>query len=362
VPPKVIHVIDNLEPGGAQHIVVALTRNSSETLVCTLHAKGAQGELIHHFQNVEVLTRTKLAVLPMLFGLVRRVFKYRSSAIFNAHLDASTLFLCLLRKVIDFRLIVTVHATHGQWPGWFRAIFRRVIFYADHVIVESHRARDETLALGMGEDRLTLIPIGTMRTATDLAAATRDIRTELGIGKETPIFLNVARMVPGKGQIHLVRAMASIPQAVAVIVGFGPEEERLRAEATALRLKDRVLFAGMRTDLENFYPAASAFVMPCLDESMGIVIYDALTFRLPVVAYASGSIGEIVIDGENGYLLEPREDELAKALRRILLKETEFKFRSPEDYSAATMVDRHKALYARLMSSRAGPAGRERDA
>lgn len=84
-----------------------------------------------------------------------------------------------------------------------------------------------------------------------------DIRTELGITVDMPIFLNVARMFPGKGQVHLVRAMANVPNAVAVIVGFGPEEERLRAEVARLGLQDRVRFSGWRTDLNNFYSAAS---------------------------------------------------------------------------------------------------------
>jgi glycosyltransferase involved in cell wall biosynthesis len=360
--PEVVHIIDNLQPGGAQHILIALTRNSPEALVCSLHARCTEDELVHHFENVQVLARTKLGILRMLAGLVRLVLKYRSNAIFNAHLDASTLFLCILRRLIEFRLIVTVHATQAQWPAWFRAAFRRVIFHADHVVVESQRALAETRALGIAEERLTLIPLGTMSTPPEKGRVIRDIRAELGIAQKTPIFLNVARMVPGKGQIHLVRAMAAVSEGVAVIVGFGPEEGRLREEVEALGMSDRVLFAGMRTDLENFYPAASAFVMPCLDESMGIVIYDALTFGLPVVAFASGSIGEIVVDGENGYLVDPSEDKLAHALRRILMKETEFRFRAPEEYSAATMVNRHKSLYARLRGAGTGSTKRQPNA
>jgi glycosyltransferase involved in cell wall biosynthesis len=349
--------MDNLAPGGAQHILLALTQADPAARVCVLHAKGGAGEMTDRFPGADILARSKRAIPAIVFGLVRVVLRHRSRAFFNAHLEASTLFMCLLRRLIDFRLVVTVHATQRQWPPWFRAVFRRVIFYADHVIAESQRAYDEIRALGVTEERLALIPIGTLGSAAARGGAARDIRKELDIAPDVPIFLNIARMVPGKGQIDLVRAMADVADAVAVIVGYGPEEDRLRSEVARLGLQERVRFAGLRTDLENFYCTARAFVMPCLDESMGIVIYDALTWRLPVVAYASGSIGEIVSDGENGYLLPPDPGALAAALRRVLQNETAFRFLQAASYSAATMVEGHQALYLELGRKWSQPGG-----
>jgi glycosyltransferase involved in cell wall biosynthesis len=156
--------------------------------------------------------------------------------------------------------------------------------------------------------------------------------------------------------------MADVPGAAAVLVGDGPEEARLREETKVLGLEGRVHFAGLRTDLENFYPVATAFVMPCLDESMGVVIYDALTCKLPVVAYDRGSIAEIVTDRVNGYLLQPDPQALAAALRSVLAKETAFRFLDAQSYSAVTMVERHHALYEELSCRWFGaPSGRSDD-
>lgn len=344
----VTHVIDQLRPGGAQHIVLALAREAPQAHVCALHGNGAGEELTSQFPRAEVLAKSRWAFPAILAGLLRRVLRDRTSAVFVAHLEISTLLLCVLRRFIPFRLVVTVHATHAQWAPWFLRVYRRVIFLADHVIVESHAALEQTRRLGLPEARLTLIPLGTMRPPASLSGVTVDIRRLLGIEPGRPVFLNIARMVPGKGQIHLVRAMAGVPGAVAVLVGDGPEEGRLREEVRLLGLEGRVHFAGLRTDLENFYPVATAFVMPCLDESMGVVIYDALTCKLPVVAYASGSIAEIVTDGVNGYLVPPDPKALAAALQRVLAKETAFMFLDARMYSAVTMVERHHALYEEL--------------
>ena len=345
---EIIHVIDNLEPGGAQHILHALTQDNPTARVCALHSIGGAAEWLDRWPRVEILSRSKYALPVIIFRLVRLIRRNRSHAFFIAHLDASTLLLCLLRRLIHFRLVVTLHAIQGQWPGWFSTVFRRVVLHADHVISGGRRAYDETRALGITDDRITLIPIGSTRSATEGAGVTVDVRAELGIAADTPIFLNIARMVPGKGQIHLVRAMALIPDAVALIVGNGPEEARLRQEVERLGLEGRVRFVGRRTDLNNFYPVARAFVMPCLDESMGVVIYEALIFQLPIVAYASGTIGEIVTDGENGYLLAPDAEVLAAALKKVLRNEIAFRFLPPQNYSAATMLERHRALYLEL--------------
>ncbi len=344
--PFVFHVIDNLEPGGAQNILLALTRGNPEARVCVLHARGGIDAGPLQIAGVETLASSKYAVHSILIGLVRVIQQNRANAFFVAHLDASTILLCVLRKFIDFRLVVTLHAIQAQWPRWFSALFRRVIFYADHVVSGGRTAYDETKALGLPAERITLIPIGSSITIG--AGPSADIRAELGIPADTPIFLNIARMVPGKGQIDLVRAMVHVPQAIAIIVGYGPEDERLRREALALGVAGRIRFVGRRTDLNNFYSTARSFVMPCLDESMGVVVYDALMYQLPVVAYASGTIGEIVKDGINGFLLAPDVAQLAAALNRVLRPETAFQFLPAQSYSAATMLDRHRCLYHQL--------------
>lgn len=346
--PSVIHVIDHVEPGGAQHILAALTESDPSAAVVVLHARGGEGELMHQFPAATILSRHKYAAPWMLLRLVRMIFRYRKQTLFNAHLEGSTLFMCALRRLIDFRLLVTLHARQEQWSKGFVRVFRRIIFWADHVIPESRRVNLEMAELGIRPERMSLIPIGTRSCANGGAQPTTDVRAEFSIAESTPVFLNIARMVPGKGQIHLVRAMAQVPDAVAIIVGDGPEEQRLRLEVERLDLARRVFFAGRRTDLHNFYPIAHAFVMPCVDESMGIVIYDALTFQLPVIAFDSGSIGEIVSDGQNGLLLPVDANLLADALRRVLQPSMRFSFLPASHYSAATMVERHQMLYRRL--------------
>jgi glycosyltransferase involved in cell wall biosynthesis len=176
----------------------------------------------------------------------------------------------------------------------------------------------------------------------------RDIRAELAIAPGDAILLNVARMVRGKGQAEIVRAMVELRgrNVVAVIIGDGPEEVRLKQLVADLGVADRVRFPGPRTDLHNFYNAAAAFLMPCLDESMGVVILEALAYRLPIVAYDSGCISEFIRSGQNGFLVPQDVGALVGAIERVLNERPFLQYDATEEFSMRAMVERFRQILA----------------
>ncbi len=143
-----------------------------------------------------------------------------------------------------------------------------------------------------------------------------------------PTVLFVGRLVERKGIGNLLRAAAGsrLPYRVA-LVGFGPEEARLRSLAAALGLAERVEFAGRVSDgeLSRRYAEADVFVLPATidargdTEGLGVVLLEALAHGLPVVATRRGGIPDIVLDGETGLLVEDGDAAaLARAIERLL--------------------------------------------
>jgi glycosyltransferase involved in cell wall biosynthesis len=105
------------------------------------------------------------------------------------------------------------------------------------------------------------------------------------------------------------------------IVGVGPEESTLRAEATRLGLSRYVRFHS-RVDEDTklkFYQGADLFLFPSLREGFGMAAAEALACGTPVIASRKTSLSEIVLDGESGFLLAHPEDpsELAAAIDRL---------------------------------------------
>jgi glycosyltransferase involved in cell wall biosynthesis len=143
-----------------------------------------------------------------------------------------------------------------------------------------------------------------------------------------PRILFVGRLVARKGVGRLLEALATIAERewTLEIVGFGPERDPLERRAAELGLSDRVEFLGRvsSADLVAAYRRAACFVLPAtLDEradteGLGVVLLEAMSHGVPVIATRRGGIVDIVEDGRTGLLIEDEPAALAKAVASIL--------------------------------------------
>jgi glycosyltransferase involved in cell wall biosynthesis len=160
-----------------------------------------------------------------------------------------------------------------------------------------------------------------------VAAATADangLREELAIPADAPLVAEVGRLCDVKGQRELIDAVARIPGARAVLVGAdleqgGAYERTLRHRADELGVTDRVVFAGYRDDAARVVAAADVLALPSWTEGLPLVVLEAMALGRPVVATTVGGTPELVLDGETGLLVPPRDVEaLTAALKRVL--------------------------------------------
>jgi glycosyltransferase involved in cell wall biosynthesis len=140
-----------------------------------------------------------------------------------------------------------------------------------------------------------------------------EVKEEFGIDPHSKIIGNIANLYPGKGHRYLLEAARIIldryPDTVFVIVGKEKnikDLEELLNLTKHLGIQDRIIFTGFRQDTYRIIPAFDIFVLPSLWEGFGIVLLEAMSFEKPVVASNVDGIPEIVDDGENGFLVEPR--------------------------------------------------------
>jgi len=155
-------------------------------------------------------------------------------------------------------------------------------------------------------------------------------RNKYNIPLNAPLVGTVGRLRPWKGQDRFLQAMArvaeeTIPAAWFVVVGgvpFGSPDDYpkcLRHLAADLGLADRVIFTGHLADVRPALAAMDAFVHPGDPEPFGLVNLEAMAMGKPVVAFAHGALPEIVVDGETGVLVPPRDEmALAEAVVALL--------------------------------------------
>lgn len=183
------------------------------------------------------------------------------------------------------------------------AYLRRFHNRATTTLVPSPEARN-ALA-GRGFQRLALLGRGVDTRLFHPGSRSRALRAEWGAGPESPVALHVGRIAPEKNLEGLIAAFRAIrqrvPEAVLVVVGDGPNGERLAAA-----LPDIVL-TGTRTgeELAEHYASGDLFLFPSTTETFGNVVTEAMASGLAVVAFDRAAAGQYIRDGDNGRLLPP---------------------------------------------------------
>jgi glycosyltransferase involved in cell wall biosynthesis len=183
----------------------------------------------------------------------------------------------------------------------------------DHLITVAANFRQ----LPNRNERITVIPNG-----VDMARFHRPLPWP-----EQFRLLYVGRFDPVKGVDLLIEALAELKQRgrtlPLTLIGFGPEEPRLRELAVQRGVDGQVTFAGkvLGDALMEAYGRCSLFVLPSLSEGQPLTLLEAWAARRPVLATAVGDNPVHVRDGENGFLVPPGDaralaDAIEKALRR----------------------------------------------
>ena len=158
--------------------------------------------------------------------------------------------------------------------------------------------------------------------AADPETCTR-LREELGLDSAHPVLLNVGRLVPVKGQEHLIPMMLRIrerwPRAKLLIAGEGFLRQQLEQLVQEHGLGDAVALLGSRSDVNDLLAVSDLLVLSSESEAAPLPPMEAMRAGKPVVATAVGGVSEIVEDGVSGYVV-PRADPeaMAAAVLKIL--------------------------------------------
>ena len=141
--------------------------------------------------------------------------------------------------------------------------------------------------------------------------------------------LFVGRLAERKGVRYLIDAVADLPAGLRphlTIIGDGPERVALEAQARARGAGDRVTFRGWVTpeELDAAYAAASVFVLPAVvdargdTEGLGMVLLEAMTYRVPVISTPLGGVTDIVQHDSTGLLVPPNDASALAAAITLL--------------------------------------------
>ena len=204
----------------------------------------------------------------------------------------------------------------GRLPRPFHlleALLVRLIRGCDVVVVMGPQSRESLIERGVPPERVVIVPGGV------------DPQRFRPANGATPVYqlVTAGRLIPTKQTLDFVRAFARLrvrrPALKAAVLGDGPLEQAIRAEANRLGVDGAIEFLGFRHDIENIYAQSEIFVLTSRNEGLSLAMLEAMASGLTVVVSDVGEARVVVEDARSGYLFPPGDvDALVDRLERVL--------------------------------------------
>ena len=235
--------------------------------------------------------------------------------------------------------IVTAHISNARWLegrrllegrnlSWRERLFAALVVPAERWSLADSRATAIAISSALREDLASgyrrsastfVIPHGVDGRQFNPEGRGRFrsvVRSEIGIAGETPLFLYVGDL--RKGIEPAIRALASVPGAHLLGVSRS-HQEPYREIAAACGVSDRVTLLPPTNQVERYYGAADALVLPTPYDAFGMVLTEAMACGLPVITTPMAGAAELLTDGVHGFLVaSPTDtDGLAAAMRTL---------------------------------------------
>ncbi len=348
----VVHVIAPALIGGAEAVVrslaIATQRGGGSAQVATL----LQGQGDHPF--LEQLQDAGVAVWPVRCGrrrylmevtAVSSVLRRSNARLVHTHVYHADFVGYMAARRCGIPVVATVHGfTGGDLKNRiYQRIDRLLLRRFDAVLCVSNELRVTMLRAGCDPAKVHVVPNGYLAVST---FSRENSRERLGLNATGFVVGWIGRLSHEKGPDLLVDALATldVPDAVAVLIGDGPERANLEQQIRRSQLSPaRVRLAGYREDAARLLSAFDVLVISSRTEGLPIVLLEAMSAGVPVVAFGVGGMPE-VLDRSTGWLIQAEDARaLGSALVEVRQQEAEAK--------------RRAAAARELVTNRFGPEG-----
>jgi glycosyltransferase involved in cell wall biosynthesis len=323
--PRILHVIDSLDLGGAQTALLNLVRHADRARfrheVAAMHGEGIFAEAFRAL-GVPVHSLSAHRWPPGYLASLPRLLRREKFDVVHCHLFGAN----WIAKPLAALCGVRCRYHHDQCNDAFRADSRAAVL----IDTLTNRLSTRILAVSRSveafnleverqpREKVTFLPnsVDPAEFQPANAAAKRAARERFGLPSDAFLVGGVGRLTPQKNFGLLLEAAQPLlgPDVQLALFGSGPEEAELRQHAGA-----HVHFMGTVAERAAIYQALDALVLPSRFEGLPMVVLEAMACGVPVLASAVDGVREIATDGVHA-LLAPSEAAPAfrAALQRLI--------------------------------------------
>lgn len=238
-------------------------------------------------------------------------------------------------KLLGKKVVFTAHNVNAgkrdSNDSWLNRLSLRIQYrLLDHIFVHSNSMRAELISeFGVPREKVSVLPFGINNTVPNTALSRTEAKQQLGIDRNDKTLLFFGNIAPYKGLEYLVAAFGKLlesDRAYRLLVVGAPKG----SESYWLGIRDMILKSGAADRIlqvieyvpdeatELYFKAADLLVLPYTHVFQSGVLFLGYSFGVPAVAADVGPLREEIIEGETGYVCQPRDSsDLATTIRRF---------------------------------------------
>jgi len=366
---KVLHIIKSLGRGGAEMLLpetialhnpdqfdfsVAYFLPWKDQLVKEIEATGAKVHCFNKTNNLTILASV---------NIVTQYVKDNQIDLIHAHLPWAGILARLVGKKIEVPVIYTEHNRQERYhftTKWMNKLTFNLLEVAIAV--------SEDVAASIQKNINPTITVQTILNGVNTykfhsgQQVIADLKSDFNIPPNSIIMGTVAVFRTQKRLekwIELAAHMkAKLPEVHFVMLGDGPEEEKIKNKMASVGLVDHVTMPGRLEEVRPWLEIMDFYMMTSEFEGLPIALLEAMSMQLPIISTDAGGIKEVIRNEEEGYLVPVNEPEklLAPALelandqtkRRIMGEKA--RRRVEEAFSLERMVTELEQVYHKVLA------------
>ena len=359
---------------GAERVILSLARKADKSkfntaVVCFKDPRDKTVELLEEADKYGIANKRIDLRNPFDLSSIsrlRKLLREQEVDILHCHDYKANIAGYLATRSTDVRLIVTSHSADSKWSlsHWriwaYELLSSAFIRHFDRIVAVSDFIYSETLAKKVSPGKAITIynSVDLDRFQNDVNNG--DLREKFGIGPKSKVIGTVGRLSTEKGYDYFLRAAKIViefdPSVVFLIAGDGRLREQLEYLSEELGIREKVIFTGLRQDIEDIYSMIDIFVSSSITEGLPLAILEAMAMGKPVIATNVGAVPKIVRHGRTGILLEPRDIvRLSKAIEDMVRSPGRAEMMAANgqnlvysEFSDEVMVSKYEEVYDEL--------------
>jgi len=322
---NILHIIESLEFGGAEKVVLHLANGLSDKYNISICVTKREGELLKELKdNISIFSLKSDDGNNL--STIRKIAKIiKDNKINVVHIHNWGVFIesTLASKLCGVdRIIHTVHGPYISYSNEFISNLKKFIRHSIERLISKYIYKFITVSKSIKDYMVDDIGINKNKIITiHNGIAGLNKSAHCSSSKKILNLISIGRVAKIKNHYLLLDALNKINNSIdynLTVVGDGPELNNIKKYCDKLKLNDKVNFLGFRNDIENILVDMDLCIVTSDYEGISIAILESMSVGIPVIATSVGGNPETVINEETGLLIEKGNvDALADAILKL---------------------------------------------